>query len=219
MHLRKIDVLGTQTGTFICNRERPTGLVHREHSRTIIDGSIINSSSLGALTVTALAMTGGSVNLGSGTFNLAGNFTYNSGAQATIGGLGKAYTGVISATTGAGTTASPYGVTTIGCSFPALPKAAAFTSNGDGSYTAKPGGPDTQNSTCTATQGTFTLSAGNGVDKYTGQAQTLTVTVLADPAGNTDYAWRQTATNSALLSGTNYICSLSTDAVYVDTAK
>jgi hypothetical protein len=139
--------------------------------------------------------------------------------QATIGGLGKAYTGVISATTGAGTTASPYGVTTIGCSFPALPKAAAFTSNGDGSYTAKPGGPDTQNSTCTATQGTFTLSAGNGVDKYTGQAQTLTVTVLADPAGNTDYAWRQTATNSALLSGTNYICSLSTDAVYVDTAK
>ena len=139
--------------------------------------------------------------------------------EATVGGLGKTYTGVILATTGAGTTASPYGVTTIGCSFPALPAASAFTKNADGSYTATPGGPDSQNSTCTATQGTFTLSAGNGTDSHSGLTQTLTITILADPLKNKDYAWRQTSTNSALLSGTTYICSLSTDAVFTNTAK
>ncbi len=138
---------------------------------------------------------------------------------ATVTGLGKTYTGVIASTTGTGTTANPYGVTTIGCSFPALPKASAFTKNADGSYTATPAGPDAQITTCVSSKGTFTLSAGNGTDVYTGLPQTLSFTVLVDPPGNLDYAWRQTATNSALLSGTSYICSLSTDAVYVDTVK
>ena len=41
------------------------------------------------------------------------------------------------------------------------------------------------------------MSAGNGTDTYTGLAQTLTITVLADPLKNKDYAWRQTAVNSA----------------------
>jgi hypothetical protein len=139
--------------------------------------------------------------------------------EATVGGLGKTYTGVILSTTGTGTTANPYGVTTIGCSFPALPAAGAFTKNADGSYTATPGGPDSQNSTCVSSKGTFTLSAGNGTDTNTGLPQTLTITVLADPVKNKDYAWRQTATNSALLAGPSYICSLSTDAVFTNTAK
>jgi hypothetical protein len=139
--------------------------------------------------------------------------------EATVAGLGKAYTGVILSTTGTGTTANPYGVTTIGCTFPALPSASAFTKNADGSYTATPAGADTQVSTCASSKGTFTLNSGNGTDTYTGLQQTLSITILADPAKSKDYAWRQTATTSALLSGTSYICSLSTDAVFVNTVK
>jgi len=139
--------------------------------------------------------------------------------EATIAGLGKTYTGVILSTTGAGTTASPYGVTTIGCSFPALPAASAFTKNSDGSYTATPAGADSQVTTCASSKGTFTLSSGNGTE-LEGLPQTLSITILADPAGSKDSAWRQTATNSDLGGGGQpFLCALSTDAVYVNTVK
>jgi len=47
---------------------------------------------------------------------------------ATVAGLGKAWTSTI-ASAGAGTTAVPYGISWINCSFAALPAASAFTAS------------------------------------------------------------------------------------------
>src|ERR1700677_863265 len=58
-------------------------------------------------------------------------------SEATVGGLGKAWTSTI-ANPGDGTTSVPYAVNWINCSFPKLPAASAFTSSSIGGVTGAP---------------------------------------------------------------------------------
>jgi hypothetical protein len=150
---------------------------------------------------------------------------------ATIKGLGVAWTSTI-ANPGAGTSAVPYGVTWINCSFPALPAATAFTASSIGGvagpavtiYTDSPTGQQT--TTCEAPSTTaglngaaqYTLVSGNGVDSN-GQTQTNEVTVIPTNGTGKDDGFKITTGNTQLNVLGSLVCYLSTDALYVNSEK
>jgi hypothetical protein len=152
-------------------------------------------------------------------------------SEATVGGLGKAWTSTI-ANPGDGTSSVPYGVNWINCSFPKLPKATAFTASSIGGvagpavtiYTDLPAGQQT--TTCEAPSTTaglngaaqYTLVSGNGVDSN-GQTQSNEVTVIPTNGAGVDYGFKLTTTNTQLNVLGNLVCYLSTDALYLDSAN
>jgi hypothetical protein len=160
-------------------------------------------------------------------------------SEATVGGLGKAWTSTI-ANPGDGTTSVPYAVTWINCSFPKLPPATAFTASSIGGvagpavtiYTAvypvpkKKATVAQETTTCEAPSTTaglngaaqYTLVSGNGVDSN-GQTQSNEVQVIPLNAGGLDSGFKITTTNTQLNVLGNLVCYLSTDALYLDSAN
>ena len=134
---------------------------------------------------------------------------------ATVGGLGKTWSTVI-ANTGNGTNASPYGVSPITCTYPALPSAKdkAWTKNADGSYSNAPS--SAQSVTCTSNKGTFTLTSSNTSGSL---PTTNVITVINNGAGNLDSGFSVNTTNTALAAGNTTLCYLSTSALYLNTVK
>jgi hypothetical protein len=150
-------------------------------------------------------------------------------SEATVGGLGKAWTSTI-ASPGAGTVAVPYDVTWINCSFPKLPKATLFTASSIGGvtgpaetiYTDLPKGQETTNCAAPSTTAglnglaNYSLVSGNGVDSN-GQTQTNEVTVIPTNGTGVDYGFKVTTTNTQLNVLGNLVCYISTDALYLNT--
>jgi hypothetical protein len=159
-------------------------------------------------------------------------------AVATFLALGDAWTETIATTNGAGTTASPYGVSWVNCQFAPLPAAASWIAKNIGTatapvytYTATPTTPNV--STCVASSGIdYTLTAGNDtVTLPSGATVTQTLTYFGLPtnavaaSGTTpalyanDTGFKITTTNSALAVGGNTACFLSIDSLFLATQK
>jgi hypothetical protein len=137
-------------------------------------------------------------------------------AEASVPGLGLAWTTTITNTNPSPTAA--YGAGWINCSYAALPAATAFTATAVGSeteYVATPTGSQATN--CFANNGTpYVLGSGNGT-LGNGLVQTLTITILPANGTGLDSGFKITSTNSSVTVGTNTLCFLSTDSLYLHT--
>ncbi len=137
-------------------------------------------------------------------------------AVATVGGLGLKWESSLANSNPSPT--AQYGEGWINCQFAAMPAASAFkatTIGGQTEYVATPTG--TQTTTCLASNGVpYTLGSSNST-LANGTVQTNSETILPANGTGVDSGFKITSTNTSVTVGTNTLCYLSTDALYLRT--
>jgi hypothetical protein len=136
--------------------------------------------------------------------------------EASVPGLGLAWTTTITNTNPSPT--ATYGAGWINCQYAALPAASAFTATTLGAvteYVATPTGAQATN--CFANNGTPYVLGSSNSTLTNGIVQTLTITILPTNGTGIDSGFKITSGNSSVTVGTNTLCYLSTDSLYLHT--